>query len=77
MLELIKQNIRENKFKHAWVFLYVLIYAPWFMYLEQKVSIDSTYSVIHSKLDDLIPFVEVFVIPYIFWFAFVAIFIAL
>ncbi|MEG1741600.1 MAG: phosphoesterase, partial [Acetivibrio sp.] len=33
-------NIKKSlqKYKHAWVFLYVLIYLPWFMYLEKHVT---------------------------------------
>ena len=27
-----------KKYKHAWVFLYILVYMPWFMFLEQHVT---------------------------------------
>ena len=27
-----------KKYKHAWVFMYILIYMPWFMYLEKHVT---------------------------------------
>ena len=49
-----------KKYKHAWVFLYAFIYMPWFMYLEKHITADSEYHVIHSVLDDKIPFVVVF-----------------
>lgn len=59
------------KYKHAWVLLYAFIYGPWFAYLEKTV-LHPTY-IIHTRLDDLIPFNEYFIIPYYFWFFFVAI----
>ena len=58
-----------KKYSHAWVLLYALIYMPWFMYLEKHVT--SNYYLIHSPLDDYIPFVEYFVVPYLLWFAFI------
>lgn len=57
-----------HKYKHIWVFSYGLIYLPWFYYLEQHVT--SNYHVIHSSLDNKIPFIEYFIIPYLLWFAF-------
>jgi len=59
-----------KKYKHAWVFLYALIYFPWFSYLERTVTND--FHVIHMAIDDKIPFVEYFVIPYFLWFAYIA-----
>lgn len=59
------------KYKHAWVFLYALIYMPWFLYLERHVT--SGYHIIHSTLDNYIPFCEYFIIPYLMWFAYIAI----
>lgn len=60
-----------QKYKHAWVFLYGLIYFPWFIYLEQHVTHD--FHVIYIPLDDKIPFIEYFVVPYLLWFAFIAV----
>ncbi len=52
----------------------ILIYAPiymyWFIYIEHYKF--AHYAVIHTALDDYIPFVEVFVIPYYMWFAYVS-----
>lgn len=59
-----------KKYKHAWVFSYILIYLPWFMYLEKHVT--RNYHVIHSAIDDKIPFVEYFIVPYLLWFVFIA-----
>lgn len=60
-----------KRYSHAWVFLYGFIYMPWFLYLEDHVQ--HNYYMIHSPLDDLIPFVEYFIIPYYLWFAFIGI----
>lgn len=59
-----------NKYKHGWVFLYAFIYMPWFVWLEKTVT--GNYYVIHSPIDDKIPFVEYFIIPYLLWFVFIA-----
>ena len=58
------------KYSHIWVFLYGLIYFPWFTYLEKNVTND--FHIIHMAIDDSIPFVEYFVIPYFLWFGYVA-----
>lgn len=60
-----------KKYNHALVFLYALVYMPWFMYLENHVTKD--YYLIHSPLDDYIPFVEYFIVPYLLWFLFLGI----
>lgn len=62
-----------HRYKHAWVFLYILIYMPWFYYLEQHITADSDFHLIHAAVDDYIPFIEYFIIPYLMWFAFIAI----
>lgn len=59
-----------KKYKHAWVFGYVLFYMPWFLYLEKQVT--SNYHVIYSAIDDKIPFIEYFIVPYLLWFLFIA-----
>lgn len=60
-----------QKYKHAWVLLYALIYIPWFFYLEKHVTSD--FHVIYTPLDDKIPFIEYFIIPYLLWFAYIAV----
>lgn len=59
-----------KKYSHAWVFLYVFIYMPWFTYLEKRTNVQ--YTMVHSPLDSYIPFVEYFVVPYLLWFVFIA-----
>ena len=61
-----------RKYRHALpLAIYGIIYLAWFSRLEQTVT--SHYQVIHVALDDHIPFCEVFVIPYMLWFAYVAV----
>lgn len=60
-----------QKYKHAWVFLYGLIYMPWFYYLEQHVT--KNFHVIYVPIDDKIPFIEIFIIPYYLWFPFMGV----
>ncbi len=62
MRELIK------KYRHAWVAVYFLLYMPWFIWLEHTVTQD--FHVIHTWLDDMIPFCEYFIIPYLLWFVY-------
>lgn len=62
------------KYKHAIPFLiYSIIYLIWFAYLEQTITADYDYHVIHMGIDDYIPFIEIFVIPYFLWFAYIAV----
>lgn len=50
--------------------LYGALYLSWFAYLEKTVT--KGYRVIHMSVDDYIPFCEVFIVPYLLWFAYVA-----
>ena len=59
------------KYRHAWVLLYTLIYMPCFAYLESHVT--TKFHIIHTPLDDYIPFVEYFIIPYLLWFVYIAV----
>lgn len=50
---------------HCLFALYIFIYLPWFFYVEGLT--DLNFTEIHCFLDDLIPFAEIFIIPYILW----------
>ena len=52
------------------ILIYVPIYLYWFVIIENHKF--SHYTVIHTVVDDYIPFVEYFIIPYYLWFAYVA-----
>lgn len=54
-----------SKYGHGLFALYLVIYLPWFFYME---GIETEYHVIHCFLDDYIPFNEIFIIPYGLWF---------
>lgn len=59
------------RYKHGFfAIIYGIIYLTWFGYLEKSVTSD--YRVIHMAADDYIPFCEVFIIPYLLWFFYVA-----
>lgn len=58
------------KYKHVIpLLIFMVVYLCWFAWLEQDVT---KYTVIHMALDDIIPFCEVFIIPYLLWFLYVA-----
>lgn len=61
-----------KKYIHGLFFLYMFIYFPWFNYVERTVTTD--FNEIYMPLDDRIPFVEAFIIPYFLWFVYVAAF---
>ncbi len=64
-----------QRYKHAIpLLIYAFIYLNWFSYLERTVT--KNYYIIHMDLDDYIPFCEIFIIPYLMWFAYVAIVVA-
>lgn len=60
-----------ERYRHAIpLIVYGVIYLTWFCHLEKTMT--KQYTVIHMALDDVIPFCEVFVIPYFLWFAYIA-----
>lgn len=60
-----------ERYKHAIpLMIYAAIYCTWFAYLEKKVVHPET--IIHMGIDDVIPFCEIFVVPYFLWFAYVS-----
>lgn len=52
------------------IFVYAPIYLYWFVYIEKHKF--AHYAVIHTVIDDYIPFLEVFIIPYYMWFLYVS-----
>jgi membrane-associated phospholipid phosphatase len=63
-----------QKYKHAWILSYLLIYFYWFFSLEQRTGVPM--KTIHITLDDYIPFNEWFYIPYVLWFGYIFIVVA-
>lgn len=59
------------KYKHAIpAIMYMIVYLAWFAWLEDKVT--KHYRVIYMNADSRIPFCEIFIIPYLLWFVYVA-----
>ncbi len=63
----------QSKYGHVIMVLYFLLYMPWFSWLNTFTPERSNVTDIYSFIDDLIPFCELFVIPYFLWFAFIAV----
>lgn len=63
-----------QKYKHGLLLSYFLLYLPWFAFLEKSVT--NHFHTIHMAIDDKIPFIEYFIVPYLLWFLYVAVFMA-
>lgn len=63
----------QSKYGHGIMVLYFLLYMPWFGWLNGFTPQRSNITEIYSHIDDLIPFCELFVIPYFLWFAYIAV----
>lgn len=59
-----------KKYGHIWVCGYILLYLPYFFWLESVIT--DNYKIMHVALDDTIPFCEYFIVPYIIWFFYVS-----
>lgn len=70
---ILKFRLSEFLYKYRYLLLqaYWLIYLPWFAYLENHVT--THFHAIHMELDDAIPFISIFCIPYFLWFGYVAV----
>ena len=62
-------NLNSEEFSHLKLLLYWPVYGLLFLFVERFYQVDSYYAV-HCALDDYIPFNELFLIPYMFWFLF-------
>ena len=57
-----------KKYDHIWLLLYIPIYVFFFNVLETWISPEFNYWVSYMPFDDMIPFNELYVIPYVIWF---------
>lgn len=62
-------KINTPEFSHLKYLLYWPVYGLLFLTIERLWIRDSYYP-IHCALDDMVPFCEYFLIPYLFWFVF-------
>ena len=60
-------RIHEPEFAHLKLLLGWVVYIAMFFLTERLIPLENCYPV-HCFLDDLIPFCEVFLIPYVFWY---------
>lgn len=62
-------KLNTPEFRHLWYLLYWPVFGLVFFALE-RLWIPEEYHPVRCALDDLIPFCEFFLIPYLFWFVF-------
>ena len=69
-----RQNRQKfwHQYKHLIPLLaYMIFYLTWWSHLENTVTTE--FRVIHMGIDDRIPFLEIFIIPYLTWFLYVSV----
>ena len=57
------------KYRHLWVFVYFIFYCPWYFGLQY---IQHSFTDVYTVIDQALPFIQIFIYPYIYWFLFVA-----
>ena len=62
-------KIGTSEYNHLKLLLYWPVFMLFFLYVE-RLSSTAVYRPVHCALDDLIPFCEFFLIPYLFWFVY-------
>ena len=62
-------NLGSDEYKHLKLLLYWPIYGLLFLFVERFYPV-TDYAVVYCPADDLIPFCEWFVLPYMFWFVY-------
>lgn len=62
-------NLASDEFKHLLMLIFWPLYGVAFYSLE-RLPIISHFNEMHCCLDDIIPFMEIFVIPYVFWYVY-------
>ncbi len=60
-------KLNDPQFSHLKLLLGWVVYFALYFLTENLIPRENCF-VIHSPLDDLIPFCEVFIIPYVFWY---------
>lgn len=70
--ELTPSKLTTPQFSHLLLLLGWVVYFALYFITENLIPRENCY-VVHSWLDDVIPFCEIFVIPYVFWYALIVI----
>ena len=63
------RKLNTPEFSHVWLLLFWPVFGLLFSYAERFYPV-AHYFEMHCALDDLIPFNEWFLIPYLFWFVY-------
>ena len=66
--KIVIQDLKKPENRYLLLILYWPVYLAVFLILERVLHVE--YHEIHSALDDMIPFCEYFIAPYLYWFAF-------
>ena len=61
------RDITDPKYRHLFLLLYWPVILPGY-FIAQRLALKTGYTVMHCAMDDMIPFCEVFIIPYIIWY---------
>lgn len=61
-----------KKYWHVLFALYFALYMPYFLFLNTYTPTRDNVTMMYIGLDDLIPFCELFTIPYFLWFGYIA-----
>ena len=64
-------NICSPQFRHLFLILGWPAYLTAYNLTEKYITAENCY-LVHSALDDIIPFCEIFVIPYVLWYGLIA-----
>ena len=62
-------NINSHEFRHLKLLIYWPVFGALFWYAENLYPVKQ-YNVMYHPIDSMIPFCELFVIPYVFWFVY-------
>ena len=65
-------RINEPQFRHLWLLLGWVVYFALYFLTENLIPAERCTPV-HMRLDDIIPFYEGFLIPYVFWYLLIVI----
>ena len=62
-------KLNTDEFRHLKLLIFWPIFGLFFTFVERFYNVEHYYSM-HCPLDDMIPFCEWFLIPYLFWFVY-------
>ena len=68
-LRLRAHNLNSEEFRHLWLLAFWPVFGGLFWLVEVSIPLEACHEV-YCRLDDYIPFVEYFVIPYLLWYVY-------